>query len=106
MHLDDMPRTPRVRSWIRRLAIVVLPVLIAILGVTIWDYSEIGRLTREIDAIRAKGEPANGNALIDPQYGQADNAEYRYAAAGILTTATASYSANTGKWSDGSAMQA
>ena len=103
MSLDEASR-PRVRSWIRKLALFVLPVLLVILGIAVWDYVEIGRLTREIEAIRAKGEPINGNALIDPQYGQADNAEYKYAAAAILTTSPATYSAVEG-WSRGSAMQ-
>ena len=63
------------RPWIRRLGLFVLPVLVVILGIRVWDYIEARRLSREIESIRAKGEPVNGNALIDPQYGQADNAE-------------------------------
>jgi hypothetical protein len=69
-----------------------MPVLFAMLVVTVWDYIEMGRLTGEIESIRAKGEPTNGNALIDPQYGQADNAEYRYAAAAVLATSPTVYS--------------
>jgi hypothetical protein len=96
-----------VRPWIRKLALFVLPVLAVILGIRVWDYIEAQRLSREIESIRAKGEPVNGNALIDPQYGQADNAEYKYAAAATLATAPAIYSVIGGaELGGGTAMQA
>lgn len=106
MHLDEPRPAPRVRPWIRKLAVSVLPVLLVILGITVWDYIEMGRLTREIESIRAKGEPVNGIALADPRYGQADNAEYRYAAAAILTTSPTVYSTIGGaERGSGTAMQ-
>jgi hypothetical protein len=77
--------SPRVRPWIRKLAIFVMPVLFAMCAVAVWDYVEIHRLSREMDAIRAKGEAITATSLIDPAYGEADNAEYRYAAAGLLS---------------------
>jgi hypothetical protein len=92
MYLDEPRPAPRVRPWIRKLALFVLPFLVVMLGITVWDYIEMGRLTREIESIRAKGEPVNGIALVDPQYGQADNAEYKYGAAAILATSPMVYS--------------
>ena len=107
MHLDEPRRARRVRPWIRKLALFVLPVLAVILGIRVWDYIETRRLGREIESIRAKGEPVNGNALIDPQYGQADNAEYKYAAAATLATAPAIYSVVGGaELGGGAAMHA
>ena len=104
MHLDELHAAPRVRPWIKKLAVFVLPVLLVILGITVWDYIEMGRLTREIESIRAKGEPTNGIALVDPRYGQADNAEYRYAAAAILATSPTVYSTIGSQRSGGTAM--
>ncbi len=106
MHPDEPRSAPRVRPWIKKLAVLVLPVLLVILGITAWDYIEMGRLTREIESIRVKGEPTNGIALVDPRYGQADNAEYRYAAAAILTTSPTVYSTIGGaERGGGTAMQ-
>jgi hypothetical protein len=107
MPLDEPHRALRVRPWLRKLTLFVLPILVVVLGIRVWDYIEARRLSREIESIRAKGEPVNGNALIDPQYGQADNAEYKYAAAATLATAPAIYSVIGGaELGGGTAMQA
>ena len=80
-------RTCRVRSWVKRLAMVVLPVLILLCGVGVWDYIETRRLAREIEAIQARGEPTTTGAMYARASNRADNAEYRYSAAGLLSLA-------------------
>ena len=45
------------RSSLRWLAIVAFAILIPIAAHSLWDYVEVRRLVREIEAIRAKGEP-------------------------------------------------
>jgi hypothetical protein len=50
-------RRPRVRPGFRRAAIVIFIVLVPIAAHALWDYIEIQRLQREIEAIRAQGEP-------------------------------------------------
>ena len=47
----------RVRSSLRWFAIVAFTILIPIAAHGLWDYIEVRRLVREIEAIRAKGEP-------------------------------------------------
>jgi len=79
--------TFRVRSWVKRSAMVALPVLILLCGVAVWDYIETRRLTREIAAIQARGEPITTGPMHARAYNKADNAEYRYSAAGILSLA-------------------
>lgn len=86
MDRTDHPRA-RVRPWIKRVAIVALPVLLVMLGVAAWDYVEIRRLNREVEAIRAKGEPVTALSLIDADYAAAENSEYKYSAAGLLSLA-------------------
>ena len=77
----------RVRPWIRRLAIYVLPLLAVFCGIAVWDYIETRRLTSEIEAIVARGEPITTAPLVNRAYRKADNAEYKYSAAGLLTLA-------------------
>lgn len=79
----------RVRPWIRRLAIYVLPLLAAFFGLAAWDYIETRRLTGEIDAIAARGEPIT---RFGPQVDRArdlgetgENADYMYSAAAMLS---------------------
>lgn len=47
----------RIRPAVRRVAIVMCALLLPIAGHRAWDYVEVRRLVREIDAIRDKGEP-------------------------------------------------
>ena len=47
----------RVRPSLRWFAIVAFTILIPIAAHGLWDYIEVRRLVREIEAIRAKGEP-------------------------------------------------
>lgn len=51
------PEARRVRPAFRRAAVVTVIVLLPIAAHALWDYVEIRRLMREIDAIRAAGEP-------------------------------------------------
>jgi hypothetical protein len=76
-----------VRPWIRRLAIYVLPLLAAFCALAVWDFVETRRLTREIDAIVARGEPITIGPLYSVANNSADNAEYRYSAAAVLALA-------------------
>ena len=83
------PRTgrPRVRPAIRRLAFVALVVLVPIAAHRIWDHVELRRLIREIETIRANGEPvtrreaASRNAGPDADPGRAGP---YYLASGLL----------------------
>ncbi len=86
MSIETSP-VRRVRPWVRRLAIYLLPLLAAFCGIAAWDYIETRRLTSEIEAIAAMGEPITIGPLVNRAYGKADNAEYKYSAAGLLTLA-------------------
>jgi hypothetical protein len=52
----------RIRPGFRRAAILIFILLIPIAAHTLWDYLEIRRLVREIEAIRAQGEPVTDQA--------------------------------------------
>ena len=51
------PRAPRVRPRVRRVAIVSFALLLPLAAHALWDYVEIRRLVREVEAILARGEP-------------------------------------------------
>jgi hypothetical protein len=82
---DRRPGRIALRPWFRRLAIYVLPLLAVLFAVTVWDYIETRRLMREIEAIQAKGEPITIAPLVNRAQDGAENAEYRYSAAALLS---------------------
>lgn len=53
----SVPGRPRVRRRFRRAAIVLGIILLPLAAHAVWDLVEMRRLVREIEAIRAKGEP-------------------------------------------------
>lgn len=57
---ESRPARPRVRRGIRRAAIVAGILLLPIAAHALWDFVEMRRLVREIEAIREKGEPVTG----------------------------------------------
>lgn len=64
---DPTPRAApasRVRPRLRRVAIVAFAVLLPLAAHSLWDYIEIRRLVREIEAIRAKGEPVSEREAV------------------------------------------
>jgi hypothetical protein len=54
----------RVRPTLRRVAIWAFFVLLPLAAHSLWDYIEIRRLVREIEAIRAKGEPVSEREAV------------------------------------------
>jgi hypothetical protein len=54
----------QVRPGLRRLAIVAFLVLLPLAAHSLWDYIEIRRLVREIEAIKARGEPASERDVV------------------------------------------
>jgi hypothetical protein len=80
----------RVRPAIRRGAIAALIVLLPIAAHSIWDYVEIRRLVREIEAIQAKGEPVRLRGLVDVDEPRGESlgpfAGSHYLAAAILAS--------------------
>lgn len=64
---DVAPRAvsvSRVRPRLRRVAIVAFVVLLPLAAHSLWDYIEIRRLVREIEAIRAKSEPVSEREAV------------------------------------------
>jgi hypothetical protein len=61
--MSDLSARPvsarRVRPALRRAAIAAFVVLLPLAAHSLWDYIEIRRLVREIEVIRAKGEPVS-----------------------------------------------
>jgi hypothetical protein len=55
---------PRVRRWLRRVAMVAVIVLAPVVAYSVWDYVELRRLIREIQAIRARGEPVEDRLVV------------------------------------------
>jgi hypothetical protein len=49
----------RVRPAVRRLAITAFVILLPFAAHSVWDYIELRRLVREIESIKAKGEPVS-----------------------------------------------
>lgn len=91
MSIEASPVRRRVRPWIRRLAIYVLPLLAAFCGLAAWDYIETRRLTREIDAIVARGEPITRFGRLSNRSEdvgeKGEDADHMYAAAAMLSLA-------------------
>src|ERR687891_2914864 len=64
---DVSPRAvsaSRVRPRLRRFAIAAFVVLLPVAAHSLWDYLEVRRLVREIEAIRAKGEPVSEREAV------------------------------------------
>ena len=64
---DVSPRAvsgSRVRPRLRRVAIAAFAVLLPVAAHSLWDYLEVRRLVREIEAIRAKGEPVSEREAV------------------------------------------
>ena len=77
----------RVRSSFRWLAIVAFTILIPIAAHSLWDYVEVRRLVREIEAIRAKGEPVRERDAVggtERVPSEEPNAGSYYLAGGML----------------------
>ena len=86
---DDSRAVPvsRVRPRLRRIAIVAFAVLLPLAAHSLWDYIEVRRLVRELEAIRAKGEPvteAETAGGIHPQPSPQPGAASYYLAGGML----------------------
>src|SRR3954467_11474465 len=54
----------RVRPILRRISIAAFAVLLPLAAYSVWDYVEVRRLVREIEAIRAKGEPVSEREAV------------------------------------------
>ena len=57
--MSEPVNAARVRPAVRRLAIIAFVILVPIAAHSLWDYIELRRLVREIENIRAKGEPVS-----------------------------------------------
>jgi hypothetical protein len=85
---------PRVRPALRRIAILALVVLVPMAAHRVWDHIELRRLVREIEEIRAKGEPvtlrdtAGQSAPLGTE--ESRGALY-YLAAGLVSPSIGSY---------------
>jgi hypothetical protein len=80
-------RQRRVRPALRRIAIVAFAILIPIAAHSLWDYVEVRRLVREIEAIRAKGEPVSEHDAVGgrtPMPSDEQGAGAYYLAGGML----------------------
>jgi hypothetical protein len=90
--LTEPAPSPRVRPWLRRVAIVAVVLLMPVVAYNAWDYIELRRLTREIEAIRARGEPVE-DQLIARDYAHLPADQQRagdyYIAAAMLALHTA-----------------
>jgi hypothetical protein len=87
----DTERRPRVRPAIRRLAIIAFPILVLAAAHSVWDYIEIRRVARELELIRAKGEPFSYSTAVRPVGREAegsDDAGRYYVSAGVLALRT------------------
>jgi hypothetical protein len=81
------------RPVFRRSAILAFVILLPLVVYSVWDYIEVRRLVREIEAIRANGEPVSerdvtGNAHQLTE--ERDAASY-YLAGGMLALGTGTY---------------
>ena len=81
----------RVRPWLRRVAMVAVVVLVPVVAYSAWDYIELRRLIREIEAIRGRGEPVD-DRLAARDYSRLSADQQRagdyYAAAATLAQHT------------------
>lgn len=86
--MEDTPKPPtRVRPWLRRAAIAAFIVLLPFAAHAAWEYVEMQRLVREVEAIRAKGEPVTGRDAGWGYFGttgEHQRASRQYLAAAVL----------------------
>lgn len=91
---DVSPRAAsanRVRPKLRRFAIAAFVVLLPLAAYSLWDYVEIRRLVREIEAIRAKGEPVSEREAVggnQPLAAEEHGAASYYLAGAMLALGT------------------
>jgi hypothetical protein len=81
--VERVSRT-RVRPRLRRFAIIAFAILLPVAGHRLWDYIEMRRLVREVDAIIARGEPVTES---DRRAGDPGRAGAYYLAAALLLPA-------------------
>ncbi|MGH9372587.1 MAG: hypothetical protein ACRD15_13745, partial [Vicinamibacterales bacterium] len=78
---------PTVRPGLRRAAIVLSCVLLPLAGHALWDHIEVRRLVKEVEQIRAKGEPVTEREAGDNYAGTTSEhrrASRQYLAAAML----------------------
>ena len=98
---DVSPRAiaaTRVRPRLRRVAIAAFAVLLPVVAHSLWDYLEVRRLVREIDAIRAKGEPVSEREAVggnQPLPAEQHGAGSYYLAGAMLALGTRPWGATT-----------
>jgi hypothetical protein len=88
---ETAPSRPRVRPWIRGLALVAFPLLAVAAAHVLWNYVEASRLHHELELIRMRGEPTTyQQAAPTPLIQDAEKHAGRYyLAAAILALPTA-----------------
>jgi len=64
-----------VRPALRRVTIVAFAILLPLVVHSLWDYIEVRRLVREIDAIRAKGEPVSEREVLGDRHSVTEERE-------------------------------
>ncbi len=96
--MTDAPRSAveasRVRPTLRRFAIVAFAILLPIAAHSLWDYVEVRRLVHEIEAMRAKGEPASERDSVggeEPLPTEAHGAASYYLAGAMLALGSNPY---------------
>jgi hypothetical protein len=85
--MNDTPKSPRVRPWLRRAAIAACILLLPFAVHSGWEYVEMRRLVREVEAIRAKGEPVTARDAGWGYFGTSEEhrqASRQYLAAAVL----------------------
>lgn len=88
----------RVRPALRRFAIVAFAILLPVAAHGLWDYIEVRRLAREIEAIRSKGEPVSEREAVggeQPLPTEEHGAGSYYLAGGMLALGANPYRAIT-----------
>ena len=92
MTADTTVDSPRGRRRLpRRVAIVMLVIMLPLAGHALWDYVELRRLIREIEAIRSKGEPVTAQEAgrgYQKLTGEQERSSRYYAAAAALAAET------------------
>jgi hypothetical protein len=85
-------RSPRIRPWLRRFAIVAFTILVPVALFTLWDYVEARRLAAIVREIHGKGEPVNLWRPHEPMAPADAGARY-YDAAAALVDSTGAFGA-------------
>ena len=86
--------TSRVRPAIRWFAVIAFALLLPIAAHSLWDYIEVRRLARELENIRAAGEPVTEREALgmdEPAPADARGAADYYLAGAMLALGTRSY---------------